>query len=105
MAFKVIKRLHGETEPVQMHEMPSYAAKKEAFFQQHGRYPSTPAEKKLVRDAGTSEAVTIDVHRQTRTYKGRNTKKQIAEDARDLTKAQQIDELDLVNAKKAAKTS
>jgi filamentous hemagglutinin len=77
-----------------MHEMPSFAAKKKAFIQQYGRPPNA-AEQKSLRDAGVSEAVTPDVHRQTRTYGGRNTPQQSASDAADLDAAQALDEADL----------
>ena len=97
--LKKRKRTNGETEPVEMHEMPSYAAKKEAFKKEYGRYPQTAAEKKMVRDGGVSKAVTPDVHSQTRTYKGRNTKSQVQEDAADLNKAKAKDEQDLNNIK------
>jgi filamentous hemagglutinin len=84
----------GQTQPVEMHEMPSFAAKKKAFIQQYGRPPNA-AEQKSLRDAGVSEAVTPDVHRQTRTYGGRNTPQQSASDAADLDAAQALDEADL----------
>ena len=97
--LKERKRKHGQTEPVEMHEMPSYAAKKEAFYKQYGRYPSTSEEKKMVRDAGVSEAVKPEVHKKTRTYAGKNTKDQVAQDSQDLQAAQKLDEKDLENIK------
>ncbi len=95
------KRASGETEPVHMHEMPSYAAKKEAFKQEHGRYPTTAEEKKMVRDAGVTEAVTPDVHSQTSTYKGNNTKETIENDAADLAAAQKRNEEELRRIKES----
>jgi RHS repeat-associated protein len=93
------KSKYGQTEPVEMHEMPSFAAKKEAFKKKYGRYPNTADEIKMVRDQGVSEATKPNVHRQTRTYGGRNTKKQVQHDASDLNKAKELDEADLLKLK------
>ena len=94
------KRTSGQTEPVEMHEMPSYGAKKEAFFRKHGHYPRTAAEKRMVRDAGVTEAVTPKVHGKTRTWRGKNTKAKVQQDADDLKAAQESDEQDLLDAKR-----
>jgi hypothetical protein len=69
-------------------------AKKEAFIREYGRPPNA-AEQRMLRDAGVSEAVTPPVHRQTRTYGGRNNPQQVAIDSLDLEAAQLLDEADL----------
>lgn len=96
--LKERKSKHGETEPVEMHEMPSMAAKKEDFIRKNKRQPN-PSEIKMLRDKGVSEAVTPDVHKATRTWFYKNKKKVYQKDADNLLKARVVDEVDLIKAK------
>jgi RHS repeat-associated protein len=71
--------------------IPSYAARRAALQQQLGRELSRSEERQL-RNEATCLMVPTCIHREaSRTYGGRNTPQQIAEDAKDLPGAQERD--------------
>jgi len=77
------KRKNGETEPLDMDHQPSYAAQVKAKENELGRELS-PAERRQVRDESPAIASPRPVHQKTSpSYGGRNSKAQIARDAKN----------------------
>jgi hypothetical protein len=90
--LKKQKKTHGESESLDMDHRPSYASQKKALEDQLGR-KLTDAEAKALKNDTPAVATPRAEHQQnSRTYGGRNTPEQIAEDAKDLNKARRLDE-------------
>lgn len=70
--------------------IPSFAALKKAKENELGR-KLTPSENKDLYNNATTVEVPKDIHAAGRTYKGKNNSAQIANDAKDLCKAQNCD--------------
>jgi hypothetical protein len=66
--------------------IPSNAALKKFWENLLGR-PLSPAEERFIQENGTSLALRDELHALSRTFRGRNTGSQIAQDADDLFKA------------------
>ncbi|MDG2959188.1 VENN motif pre-toxin domain-containing protein [Bisgaard Taxon 10/6] len=75
---------------IDLDHIPSFAALKKSKESELGRKLS-PIEEKSLRDEATAVAVPKDVHMQSRTYAGRNSKDQIVHDANNLCRAQECD--------------
>jgi len=90
--LKKQKKAHGETEPMDMDHRPSYAAQKQALEDKLGRKLSDVEAKALKNDTPAVATPRADHQQKSRTYGGRNTPEQIAEDAKDLDKARCCDE-------------
>ena len=90
--LKKKKIQNGETEPLDMDHRPSYAAQKKALEDKLGR-PLTDEEAKALKNKTPAVATPRKDHQQnSRTYGGRNTQEQIAEDANDLDAAKRLDD-------------
>jgi RHS repeat-associated protein len=81
------RRRAGQTEPLDMDHMPSFAAQRAAAEQALGR-PLTPVEARRLRGSTPATASPRTVHRKTSpSYGGRNNPTRVAEDAADLEAA------------------
>jgi len=85
--LKAQKKAFGETERMQMHHIPAFAAQLKAKEDANGGIKLTPAEVRALRNNTPAVAAPIDVHAQLSTTGGRYTKKQVSEDAADLAAA------------------
>lgn len=89
-SYQGLNRRARPGDQLQHDHIPSAAALKKAEEKRLGR-KLTKAEARRIEQEGTTVAVRDADHAKSRTYKGRNTPGQIAEDARDLRAAQERD--------------
>lgn len=89
--LKAQKRVHGETEPLDMDHQPSFASQVAAQEAELGRKLG-PDERRDLKNNSPAVASPRDIHQKTSpTYGGRNTPERIAEDAADRQAAQARD--------------
>lgn len=89
-SYKDLKRRSVVGDNLDLDHIPSFAALKKAKENELGRKLS-PKEEKILRDEATTVAVPKDIHLNSRTFGGNNTRKQIIDDANNLCLAQQCD--------------
>lgn len=76
--------------PIEHDHIPSFASLKLQKEQELGR-KLTPREEIKLKNEATAIEIHKDVHKESRTYKGKNTRSQIEMDANDLCNAQFCD--------------
>ncbi|WIM82650.1 VENN motif pre-toxin domain-containing protein [Gallibacterium anatis] len=89
-SYKDLKRRSVVGDNLDLDHIPSFAALKKAKENELGRKLS-PKEEKILRDEATTVAVPKDIHLNSRTFGGNNTRKQIIDDGNNLCLAQQCD--------------
>ena len=89
-SYKVLKARSVVGDNLDLDHIPSFAALKKEKENKLGRKLS-PIEEKTLRDEATAIVVPKDTHVNSRTYRGKNTKSQIVNDASNLCYAQECD--------------